>query len=81
MNKNHETGTPDVPDNKQAYDSPKSNFDLLLTHLDRGSLAAKLVEAYVAPGENTREDAMAEVIRKRTDELKSTHDRAEDQSN
>lgn len=69
MVKNHAASTSDVLDSNQADDGSKSNFDLLLTHLDQDSLAANLVGAYVAPGDNTPKEAMIDIIRKRIDEL------------
>lgn len=79
MVKNNETGTPDVLESNQADDDFKSNFDLLLAHLDQDSLAANLVEAYVAPGDNTPKEAMIKIIRKRINELKGIHDEAKNQ--
>ena len=57
----------------------QTNFDRLIAHLPKDSLAAKLVTAYAAPGEATPADAVAKVVATRLDELKRSHVDTEDQ--
>ena len=59
--------------------APQTNFERLIAHLPKDSLAAKLVTAYRAPGEVTPADAVAKVAATRLDELKRTNDGTEDQ--
>ena len=59
--------------------APQTNFERLIAHLAKDSLAAKLVTAYAAPGEATSADAVAMVAAGRLDELKRSHDKSEDQ--
>ena len=59
--------------------TPHTNFERLLGHLAKDSLAAKLVTAYAAPGEGTPADAVAQVAVGRLDELKRSYDKPEDQ--
>ena len=59
--------------------APQSNFERLITHLAKDSLAAKLVAAYAAAGEATPADTMAKVAAGRLDELKRSYDKPEDQ--
>lgn len=53
--------------------APQSNFERLIAHLRDGSLAAKLVSAYAAPGERTPAQAVSKVMADRLDELKSSY--------
>ena len=59
--------------------APQSNFERLIAHLRDGSLAAKLVSAYAAPGECTPAQAVSKVMADRLDELKNSYDNPEDQ--
>ena len=59
--------------------APQTNFERLIANLAKDSLAAKLVTAYVAPGEATPADAVAKVAAGRLDELKRSYDKSEDQ--
>ncbi len=57
----------------------QTNFERLIAHLPKDSLAAKLVTAYAAPGEATPAGAVAKVAASRLDELKRSHDHTENQ--
>ncbi len=57
----------------------QANFEQLIAHLPKDSLAAKLVTAYATPSETTPADAVAKVAATRLDELKQSHDDTEDQ--
>lgn len=59
--------------------APKTNFERLIAHLAKDSLAAKLVTAYAAPGEATPANAAAKVAADRLDELKRSYDQSQDQ--
>lgn len=59
--------------------APQNNFERLIAHLHKDSLAAKLVSAYAAPGEHTPAQAVSDVITNRLDELKKSYDNPEDQ--
>ena len=59
--------------------APQTNFERLIAHLAKDSLAAKLVTAYAAPGEATSADAVAKVAADRLDELKRSYGKPEDQ--
>ena len=52
----------------------QTNFERLIAHLPKHSLAAKLVTAYAAAGEATPADTVAKVAVGRLDELKRTYD-------
>ena len=60
---------------------PENNFERLMTHLRKNSLAAKLVSAYAAPDEGTSAQAIKDVMADRLDELKNSYDSPEDQKN
>lgn len=57
--------------------APQSNFERLLTHLGKDSLAAKLVEAYATADGADRATAIKAVADDRLTELKRSHDEAE----
>lgn len=57
--------------------APQSNFERLLTHLGKDSLAAKLVEAYAAADGADRATAIKAVADDRLTELKRSHDETE----
>ena len=59
--------------------APQTNFERLISHLAKNSLAAKLVTAYAASGEATPADVVAKVAAGRLDELKHSYDKSEDQ--
>ena len=61
--------------------APQNNFERLTAHLDKDSLAVRLVSAYAAPGEHTPAQAVSDVITNRLDELKKSYDNPEDQQN
>lgn len=74
----------DYPANAANVGEPatlQTNFERLIAHLPKDSLAAELVTAYRAPGEVTPADAIAKVAATRLDELKRSHDGTEDQQN
>lgn len=57
--------------------APQSNFERLLTHLGKDSLAAKLVEAYAGADAAGPAAAIKAVADDRLTELKRSHDEAE----
>ena len=59
--------------------SSQTNFERLVTHLAKDSLAERLVIAYAAPDEATPADAVAKVARRHLDELKRSYGKLEDQ--
>lgn len=61
--------------------APQNNFERLIAHLDKDSLAAKLVSAHAAPGAHTPAQAVIEVMTNRLNELKKSYDNPEDQQN
>lgn len=67
-----------APDDGQPA-APQTNFERLIAHLAKDSLAARLVTAYAAPDEATPADAVAKVAAGRLDELKRSYDKSEDQ--
>ena len=69
----------DKPANCGQPAAPQTNFERLIAHLAKNSLAAKLVTAYAALGEATPADAVANVAADRLDELKRSYDKSEDQ--
>lgn len=69
------TGQPD-PEEGQAA-GPQTNFERLLTHLGKDSLAAKLVKAYANADGADRAAAIKAVADDRLAELKRGHDEAE----
>ena len=54
--------------------APQTNFERLIAHLPKDSLAAKLVTVYAAASESTPADAVAKVAAGRLDELKCSYD-------
>ena len=65
--------------NGEEPTAPQTNFERLIAHLPKDSLAAKLVTTYAAPGEATPADAVAKIAATRLDELKQSYDNSEDQ--
>ena len=74
-------GSDAAADGQQQAAAPPSNFERLTAHLDKDSLAAKLVSAYAAPSDGTPAQAVSDVMTNRLDELKNSYDNPEDQQN
>ena len=79
MDDNLKTDTSKMPDGRRNTDMPQNNFDRLALHLDRGSLAKRLVDAYRTPGDKTPTEAMSEVVSERNKELKSRYEKTKNQ--
>jgi len=58
--------------------APKTNIDLLLTHLRPESLAARLVTGYAGADRNSRADALKSVIAARRAEIAHGYADADD---
>ena len=70
----------------QATDSTEigvrqSNFERLIPHLRKGSLAEKLVSAYASADEGNTAQAIKAVMTARLNEIKREYDGPEDQKN
>ena len=59
---------------------PQTNFERLIAHLSKGSLAARLVTAYAAPDELKPADAVAKVAKGRLDGLRRSYAKSENQT-
>jgi len=59
--------------------APQTNFERLIAHLDKDSLAAKLVSAYAAADGGAEARAIKDVMTDRLNELKRGNDQSEDQ--
>jgi hypothetical protein len=68
-----------MSDGDQERGAPQTNFERLLSHLQRDSLAARLVSAYAGPGEHTPAEAVSKAIADRLAELKRHYDEPENQ--
>jgi hypothetical protein len=68
-----------MTDDNQERSAPQTNFERLLSHLRKNSLAAQLVSAYADPGEQTPAEAVSKVIADRLTELKRRYDEPENQ--
>ena len=67
---------------KTKQEVPQGNFALLLVHLDRESLAAKLVTAYSgALSDGNVSEAMRQILSRRFSELKEQHNETKNQKN
>ena len=59
--------------------APQTNFERLIAHLAKDSLAARLVTAYAMPGELKPADAVAKVATRRLDGLKRSYGKSKNQ--
>ena len=71
-NGNRDDAPANAADDGQATE-PQTNFERLIAHLSKGSLAARLVGAYAAPGELKPADAVTKVAEGRLDELRRSY--------
>ena len=58
----------------QDTDEPQNNFEHLSSHLKEGSVAARLVAAYVAAPTGGGEAALQSLVKQRIQELAKTYD-------
>ena len=64
----------------EAVDAkPQTNFERLIAHLRKDSLAEKLVSAYAEAEQDNAVQAIKDVMASRLDELKRNYDAPEDQ--
>jgi hypothetical protein len=56
--------------------TPQNNYDRLLKRIGKNSLAAQLVQAYLAPEANGPDEAMKTVLRERLAKVREQIDRA-----
>jgi hypothetical protein len=68
-----------MPEPQELIFPPKSNFDLLLQHLQQDSLAAALVTAHVNRGTMSSIDAVRQVVEDWLTELKAAYVEHSDQ--
>ena len=66
-------------ENSRTPNNLKSNYDLLLEHLDQDSLAATLVTAHVNRGGAGSAEAMRQVLKDRIATLKAAYVERTDQ--
>ena len=75
---NRDDAPTNAPDDGQPTE-PQTNFERLIAHLSKKSLAARFVTAYAAPGELKPADAVAKVAGGRLDELRRSYAKSENQ--
>lgn len=72
---NRDDAPTNAPDDGRPTE-PLTNFERLVAHLSKRSLATRLVTAYAAPGELKPADAVAKVAAGRLDELRRSYDKS-----